>query len=182
MAGMKLLGALIAGGQSRRFGSDKALAPLEGKPMLTHVIEGLAPQVDTLVICGRDWPGFANLADRPEPDQGPLGGLNAALRYAGENGFDAVLTASCDTLPVPQRLASLLGEEAAVIKDQPLFGFWPANLAGRLDEWLNSQPGRDMRGWIDESGAVEVEIGIAFSNVNTQADYARLTAQEGLTE
>lgn len=178
---MKLLGALIAGGQSRRFGSDKALAPLEGRPLMSCIIDALQPQVDALVVCGREWPGLASLPDLPAPDQGPLGGLCAALHHAHGHGFDAVLTAGCDTLPVPERLAGLLDYRAAVIKDQPLFGFWPVGLAERLDTWLADQPRRDMRGWIETGGAMEVETGIAFSNVNTQEDYAKLTAQKGLT-
>ena len=178
---MKLLGALIAGGQSRRFGSDKALALIDGRPLVAHVIEGLRPQVDALVICGREWPELLSLPDRPRADEGPLGGLAAALHHAREHGFDAVLTASCDTLPVPERLAGLLDRRAAVIAGQPLFGFWPAGLSERLDQWLSDQPRRDMRGWIEASGAAEVETDIEFSNVNTQEDYARLTAHKGLT-
>ncbi|RJF90565.1 molybdenum cofactor guanylyltransferase [Sphingomonas cavernae] len=105
---MKVLGAIIAGGQSRRFGSDKALARIGGKTLLDHVAEALAAQTDALIICGREWPGLISIPDRPAPDQGPLGGLCAALRYAADNGFDAVLTAGCDTLPVPTDLLSLL--------------------------------------------------------------------------
>jgi molybdopterin-guanine dinucleotide biosynthesis protein A len=178
---VKLLGALIAGGQSRRFGSDKALALIDGKPMLAHVIKGLEQQVDEVVICGRDWPGLASLPDRPAADQGPLGGICAALHHARDNGFDAVLTAGCDTLPVPGKLAELFGHRPGVIKDQPLFGFWPADMAALLDAYLAEQPRRDMRGWIEHSGAREIDTPIAFSNVNTPEDYARFTAQKGLT-
>lgn len=103
-----ILGAIIAGGQSRRFGSDKALAEIGGKPLLDHVAEALRRQTDALIVCGREWPGATSIPDRPAPDQGPLGGLCAALRHAADNGFDAVLTAGCDTLPVPAELLSLL--------------------------------------------------------------------------
>lgn len=177
---MRLLGALIAGGQSRRFGSDKALAPVDGRPLISHIIDALRPQVSELVICGRDWPGFLSLPDRPAPDQGPLGGLCAALHHARQNRFDAVLTAGCDTLPVPPNLAGLLDHRAAVINDQPLFGFWPVDLAPQLDAWLASQPRRDMRGWIEVSGAVDVAPDIAFCNLNTPEDYDRFTADKGL--
>ena len=178
---MKLLGALIAGGQSRRFGSDKALALIGGKPMLAHVIEALEHQVDEVVMCGREWPGLSSIADRPAADQGPLGGICAALHHAQENGFDAVLTAGCDTLPVPGHLASQFGHRPGVIKDQPLFGFWSADMAPLLDAYLAEQARRDMRGWIEHSRAREIDTPIAFSNVNTPEDYARLTAQKGLT-
>lgn len=176
---MKLLGALIAGGQSRRFGSDKALAPINGRPLLAQVIEALEPQVDEMVMCGRQWPGLISLADRPETDQGPLGGICAALHYAREGGFDAVLTAGCDTLPVPPRLAEILNYQSAVIRDQPLFGFWMSDMATLLDNWLEEQSRRDLHAWIERSGAREVETDISFSNLNTQDDYARFTAQRG---
>lgn len=178
---MKLLGALIAGGQSRRFGSDKALALIDGKPLIAHVIEALEPQVDQMVICGREWPGLPGIADRPAADQGPLGGICAALHYARENGFDAVLTAGCDTLPVPGGLADLFGDRPGVIKDQPLFGLWLADMGPMLDAYLSNQPRRDMRGWIEHSGAQEIETPIAFSNLNTLDDYAQLKAQRGMT-
>lgn len=178
---MRLLGALIAGGQSRRFGSDKALALVEGRPLLAHVIDALEPQVEDMVICGRAWPGLQSLPDRPKADQGPLGGLCAALHHAQEHGYDAVLTAGCDTLPVPERLAGLLDYQPGVIEDQPLFGFWFASMVRVLDSYLTDQPRRDMRGWIDHSGALEVETGIAFSNVNTLEDYAQFIAPKGLT-
>lgn len=80
---MTILGAMLAGGRSRRFGSDKALADIGGKPMIAHVVDALAPQVDSLVIRGRDWPGLARIGDRPGDGLGPLGGgVNAALHRA----------------------------------------------------------------------------------------------------
>ena len=135
---MKLLGAIIAGGGSRRFGGDKAAALLDGRALIDHVRAALAPQVDALVVCGRDWPGVVAVADRPAPDMGPLGGLCGALHYAATNGFDAVLTAGCDVLPVPD-LRVLAGPVAAVVEGQRLLGFWPIALAPVLDRHLTDQ-------------------------------------------
>src|SRR3546814_15692547 len=95
---MKVLGAILAGGASRRFGSDKAEALIDGEPMLFHVAHRLAAQTDGLVICGRSWGSLRPVADRPRPGMGPLGGLAGALRHAGDPGFDLVLKigrASC---------------------------------------------------------------------------------------
>ena len=178
---MRILGAIIAGGQSRRFGSDKALALVDGKPLIAHVIDALEQQVDAVVMCGRQWPGLPSIADRPGSDQGPLGGICAALHHARENGFDAVLTAGCDTLPVPNGMAELFDNRPGVIKDQPLFGLWLASMAPMLDAYLADQPRRDMRGWIDHSGAAEIATPIAFSNLNTPEDYAQFTASRGMT-
>lgn len=170
---MKVLGAILAGGGSRRFGSDKAVADINGHALLDRVADGLRGQVEELVVVGRDWPGLKRINDRPEPGQGPLGGLCGALAYASDNGFDAVLTAGCDTLPVPEQLlAMLLGETGAVIDTQPLFGYWPSTLQVTLDDYLASQPRRNMRGWIDHVGGRFVDSNIAFHNINTPQERA----------
>ncbi|MCJ8159352.1 molybdenum cofactor guanylyltransferase [Sphingomonas sp. LaA6.9] len=177
---MKILGAIIAGGQSRRFGSDKAHAEIVGRKLLDHIADALAPQTDALIVCGRDWPDLTSIPDRPAPDQGPLGGLCAALRYAIENGFDAVLTAGCDTLPVPANLRTTLGSAPAVIEGQHIFGLWPTTLADALDHHLASQPDRSMRGWFAVSGTRQVWCDTAFHNLNTPEDFALCSGAQGL--
>src|SRR6478735_580122 len=48
---MKPVGVILAGGRARRLGSEKALVSLAGRPLLTHVVERLRPQV-ALYIAG----------------------------------------------------------------------------------------------------------------------------------
>ena len=46
-----ITGLVLAGGQGRRMGTvDKGLVPLAGRPMVAHVLERLAPQVDDILI------------------------------------------------------------------------------------------------------------------------------------
>lgn len=172
---MRLLGAIIAGGESRRFGGDKAAALLRGRTLIDHVIAALAPQVDALVVCGRDWPGIVAVADRPAPHMGPLGGLCGALHYAAANGFDAVLTAGCDVLPVPD-LRVLAGPVAAVVDGQRLLGFWPVALASALDRHLADQADRSIRKWVILSGARSVAYPMLLHNLNTHEDLAHYAA------
>src|SRR3546814_16275071 len=91
---MKVLGAILAGGASRRFGSDKAEALIAGEPMLCHVAHRLSAQTDGLVICGRSWGSLRAVADRPRPGLGPRGGPAVCLSLAGEHGLDLVWTAT----------------------------------------------------------------------------------------
>jgi molybdenum cofactor guanylyltransferase len=176
---VKLLGAIIAGGGSRRFGGDKAAVLLNDRALIDHVADALAPQVDAMVVSGRDWPGLKAVADRPAPDLGPLGGLCALLHYAAQHEYDAVLAAGCDVLPVPD-LRVLVGPMAAVVKSHWLFGYWPANLAAQLDDHLATQSDRSMRHWIAVSGAHEVACDTTFHNLNTREDFALYCAAEGL--
>ncbi len=168
----RLLGAILAGGQARRFGSDKALALLDGRALIDHVAQRLRPQVAALVVVGREHVGLATVADRPKPGLGPLGGLNAALAYAAAQGFDAVLTSGCDLPDLPRDLAKRLGEGPAFAVGQPLLGLWPAGLAARLDAHLATSTDRSLRTWVALSGAREVDLG-TFANINTPSDLAR---------
>ncbi len=177
---MKRLGAILAGGKASRFGSDKAAALLGGRPLIEHVAGGLRPQVDELIICGREWPGTCAIADRPTPGLGPLGGLNAALHHAQQNGFGEVLTAACDVLPVPEFPRKLSGAMALYADQHFLFGAWPAALAKVLDRHLSDQEDLSMRHWITTIEARAITFESAFNNLNTPDDVAKYAALTGM--
>ena len=172
---MRLLGVVLAGGQSRRFGSDKALALLDGRPLIEHVIERLARQVEDLVLVGRSYGTWQMVADHPSMGLGPLGGLCGALRFARDAGFDGILSTGCDLPELPLDLRErLVGEGPAVIAGQPLLGYWPSGLADRLTAHLaGPQDDLSMRRWLEISGA-ETKAGVSMSNINTPADLAEL--------
>ncbi|WP_298395070.1 molybdenum cofactor guanylyltransferase [Sphingobium sp.] len=172
MRGGPILGAVLAGGRSSRFGSDKALALLDGKSLLDHAIAALASHVAEVVICGRD----GGLADRPHPDMGPLGGLNAALHHALSHGFVGVLTTGCDMPFYPGDLpAALIGDKAAVLQGQQLLGWWPATLAFELDAHLGEENNRSIHGWLERINAQTVEMpGLMLPNINRPEDLAAL--------
>lgn len=173
---MRLLGAVLAGGRSSRFGSDKALALMpDGRTLIEHAVAAIAPHVEAVVVCGRAAEGLIGLADRPAADMGPLGGLNAALHYALGQGYDAVLTTGCDMPVYPAALAeALVGEGAAVLKGQQLAGFWPAPLADELDAHLGEENNRSIFGWIERVSARVVERPeLVLPNINRPEDLAR---------
>jgi molybdenum cofactor guanylyltransferase len=179
MAGERILGAILAGGSSARFGSDKAVALLDGQMLFDLVHAGIAPQVDDLFVCGRDWPGITALADRPEPGLGPLSGLCAALFHAQANGFDRVLSVPVDVLPVPKNLVEVLGGAGpSVLESQFLIGLWPAALAPQLEEHLWSGR-RAVRSWIEVSGARYVDdADLTLFNINRASDLGQLAEPE----
>ena len=175
---MRRLGAIIAGGKATRFGSDKAAALLNGRPLIEHVADGLREQVDRLIVCGRAWPGMEWVEDSPFPDMGPLGGLNAALFYAQQNGFDNVVTAGCDVVPVPELPRTLPDGRAVYIDGHYLFGAWPVALAPVLDSHLRNQDDLSMRRWITLSGARAITSEDIFHNLNTPLELAQYAAQQ----
>lgn len=178
---MKRLGAILAGGKSVRFGSDKAAALLRGKPLLDHVVAGLRPVCDEIVIVGRESPGLISLPDKPSADMGPLGGLCAALYYAEKQGFDTVITAGCDMMPVIWPKLNEAPLEAAVVVDNHyLAGIWPAALSGRLQRYLQDTDNLSMRGWIEHCGGqLETPTSRVFNINDPQdlGDYEKLLAE-----
>lgn len=170
----KLLGAVLAGGRSSRFGSDKALALLDGRQLIEHAVAALTPYVARVVICGRTDPRWTSLSDMPAPDMGPLGGLAAALAYARDGGFAGVLSTGCDVPVLPDDLArALIGETAAVVEGQHLIGYWPAELADRLLDHIDRSQNRSIRGWITEIEPRRIRSAQgALPNINRPDDLA----------
>lgn len=175
----RVLGAIIAGGRSSRFGSDKALAAIDGCALIDHVANAVRPQVDALIVVGRTHPGLAAVADRPTPDLGPLGGIAAALHHADATGFSHVLTVPCDTPFVPSDLRSRLSAvgPAAYLPDLPVVGWWPADAVTTLHTMLRGPGARSVRAFADWIGAEPMAAGPVIANVNTPDDLARLALQ-----
>lgn len=172
-----ILGAVLAGGASRRFGSDKALALLDGRSLIDQVIARLVPQCAALVVVGRRHGDWTSLMDRPAGGLGPLAALNAALHDAANHGFTSVLSAPCDMPDLPGNLATLLGRAPAVLADQPVVGLWPVHIAPQLDAWLANGE-RSVTKFAKHIGAAQAVLPLPLANINTPADLARCrTAQ-----
>lgn len=166
----RILGALLAGGQARRFGSDKAYARYNGWRLIDLVSDALVAQCDGLVICGRDEEGWESIADRPGPDCGPLAGINAALHHASDHGYDAVLSTAVDIPNLPSDLAeTLAGQGAAIVQSQPVVGLWPVELADRLDTFLE-EGGRKLFDFALLIGARMINFDPPLLNINRPED------------
>ena len=99
-----ILEVILAGGQSRRFGGgDKGFADLDGRPVLSHVIERFRPQIGRLILnANGDLSRFATfglevVADREIPGQGPLSGILTALEWAKRHAPDCTAVATVST-------------------------------------------------------------------------------------
>ena len=169
----RILGAILAGGQSRRFGSDKAHALFKGEPLISHVFRHLRAQTEGTVVVGRMDLGHISIPDNPIGGHGPLAGLNAALIYARDDGFDAVLSAGVDVPNLPEDLVETLsGEGAAIVRSQPVVGLWPVGVAEELARYLD-EGGRALYGFAERIGARQVAFDPPLMNVNEPGDLGR---------
>lgn len=171
---MSVLGAILAGGKATRFGSDKALAVLGGRPLIDHVASSLARQCDALIVVGRMQERYQCVDDRPSRDMGPLAGLAGALDYASSNGFSHVLSAGVDAPGIPNDLRAMLEPAPAYVVDQPVIGYWPVVALSLLDEILASNERNSMLHFIERLGARGVALESPPANVNTPADLENL--------
>lgn len=172
---MNILGAVLAGGQASRFGSDKALARLRGVTLMEHALAALRPWTAAQVACGRESAPVPVVADLPAPGLGPLGGLCGALAHADRHGFDAVLTIACDTPAFPEGMVpELIAAGCAHAAEAPTVGFWPAYLAPVLLRHLVEGGGRSIRRWGEAAGAVTVMPGVVVPGANTPEELREL--------
>jgi len=195
------LGFVLAGGQSRRMGRDKALLPWGAGTLLDHALRRLAAVSDeVLVLSGRAgrYPG-AGCPELPDawPDAGPLGGLLAGLERLGKRPG---LFLAVDVPLVPEallaHLASLLPGWDAVVPvladgPQPLV----AAYSGTCAEAVRSRLGRAERRmtcfWPDvrvrelhepDLQAFGPDVARLFANANAPAQFAELGSAKPPTE
>lgn len=91
-----LSAAILAGGASRRMGTDKALLMLAGQTLLERAISVLAGVADDVIVVG-DRPAYhafgVPVVRDAYPSTGPIGGIATALQFAQH---DDVLVVACD--------------------------------------------------------------------------------------
>jgi len=101
-------GFILAGGQSSRMGTDKALTLFAGRPLIQVALEALITAGVSARIAGSrsSLSAFAEEIPDTFPDQGPLGGVHAALS-ASTMEWNLFLPVDLPLMP-PLLLACLL--------------------------------------------------------------------------
>jgi molybdopterin-guanine dinucleotide biosynthesis protein A len=175
-----LTGILLVGGTSRRFGSPKALAELDGETLAARAWRTLAATCDERLAVGKHADGLAlpfELLDDGSDLRAPLVGLVAGLRSATHE-LTVVLPVD---LPLvrPEQLRELADNclDAAVPQTGPLPGAYRRSalpvLEGRLG--IGQLAIRDALKELDVR-VVELDPR-ALANVNDRSDLERLTIE-----
>ncbi|MEM3728831.1 MAG: molybdenum cofactor guanylyltransferase [Candidatus Bathyarchaeia archaeon] len=191
---------VLAGGASKRFGYDKGLAPLAGKPLIMHVLDALENVVDEKIIVASSKEQAEKFAKILKPnikiaiDQSPLQSpLVGALTGFKEACSEYALLLPCDTPLVSREILALILElcvgKNAVIPRWPNGYMEPLHAAYRVKPALEAAEAALKEGKMDIRSMVEKLRSIRyvstlvfqqfdpqlkmFFNVNTPLDLKR---------
>ncbi|CAN7258365.1 molybdenum cofactor guanylyltransferase [Rossellomorea sp. LjRoot5] len=191
MRDITLAGVIVAGGQSRRFGSDKAFSLYKGKPFFQHSLQAVSSFADEVIIVTSRalfsrFDALPNVKVVEDVEEfkgcGPLAGIYTAMsEYQAE--WYAVLPVDVPlvTSSLVNRLISKVDERYDAIvpviggKLQPLLALYRESVREKIYDQLVSEDykmGNILKG-LSVLYLTEEEVGErkAFHNINTKQDY-----------
>ena len=185
---------ILAGGQSARFGSDKARAVVDGQPLVLRIANTLRTVTHGVTVIAQSPERYADLglrtiADR-WPGRGPLAGLDASIHDRG-NGW--LLLVSCDFVHItPDWVGELVrrrGRRQLAVAFQgerwePLFALYHTRLAIVVQAHLTLD---ELALWkvLDEASAVSVPLPCDWprmAHVNSPLELQQALAQHALSK
>jgi len=183
-------GLIYAGGESSRFGADKANALLQGQRLIDHVADRIAPQVAALAVAGSVRLAGADGLDDDGAHigKGPLAGLLAGLKWASDlPNIKWLVTTPCDVPLLPKNLVALLTQN---LKDKPTVlnvderwqtgcALWPTSACKVIEGHLIAGEDLSLHSALKHLHAetLDVEATVldgAFTNINSQDDLIQL--------
>ena len=186
-----ILGAVLAGGKSQRFGEDKSQVKLNGKFLIDYILSEIIDEFKEILIVSNNQIKFKNydnisLTNDFKKDQGPLGGVLSAMKWAKEknNKYKWISTFPVDTpffkKEILQKFLSEINSEESklfFIKSNNtrhnIFGIWSIDLMKKLENDLNEGQ-RKVELWANSVGVKVIDIEFInddpFFNINTKKD------------
>mgnify|MGYP001485236510 CR=1 FL=1 len=195
-----ILGIILAGGKSSRFGEDKSTAKLGNKTLLDHTVSKIENEFnEILVISNNKDFNFKNNKIHLEEDYikgqlGPLVGILTAMKWITKNkkNYKWIASFPCDT---PFFDIKLISELKIKVKETSkkliflnsnkkrhnIFGLWSVDLIETLEEDIKNGL-RKVELWADKIGCENININEEkfdrFLNINTKKDLEK--AKENL--
>ena len=184
----KIGGYVLAGGNSSRFGSNRALQLIDDKPLILHVSEAVS-KLATAVTIVSGVHNYQSLGLTVIPDRvsgrGPLGGIISALEHSS---YEWNLIVACDmpllaAAPLESLVKKALNSSAEVITPrtpdgllQPLCAMYSKSaLEGLLTALLNGTRKLSVAFQNIRWELLEVDDDLPYLNINHPDDLDKLT-------
>ena len=186
-----ILGTVLAGGKSQRFGEDKSQVKLGDKLLIDYILSEVIEEFKEILVVSNSLIDFRKsekitVIEDIKKNLGPLGGVLTAMKWIKDNNkdFKWISTFPADT-PFFKRsilqkfLQDIQPEESKLffIKSNNtrhnIFGIWSIDLMDKLEEDLNKGE-RKVELWANSIGVKTINIEFQnedpFFNINTKED------------
>ena len=183
-------GVILAGGKSKRMGTNKSLIKLHTKHLIEHVYDRLKEQVSHVSINTNQtikiFPENIQFQDRILNKPGPLAGIQAGLFHAKKNWVQFCPN-DCPFLPINlvEKLSFCIEDKGPTIilptlydHLEPVFMLCHRSLIKNLEDFINAG-GRKMELWIKENNYKTVRFSDlkSFTNINNLSELSKVEAE-----
>ena len=187
----KILGVVLAGGKSQRFGKDKSQVKLNGKILIDYILSEIIDEFkETLIVTNQSISFMSSkkitVIEDFKKGLGPLGGVLSAMKWIKDNNkeYSWISTFPADTpFFTKKELKSFYNDikiennKLFFIKDKNtrhnIFGLWSLDLMDQLETDLYNGE-RKVEIWANSIGVSTVNIEYKninpFFNINTIDD------------
>ena len=187
----KILGVVLAGGKSLRFGKDKSQVKLNNKSLIDHILSEILTEFKELLIVSNNSIKFnksekISIIGDFKNNLGPLGGVLTAMKWIKDNNKDYqwISTFPTDTPFFKNQILkdfhdkiNLKNGKLFFIKSNNtrhnIFGLWSIDLADKLEKDLENGD-RKVEDWANKVGVniidMQFEKNDPFFNINTKED------------
>ena len=187
----KILGVVLAGGKSLRFGEDKSQVKLNNKSLIDHILSEILTEFKELLIVSNNSIEFnksekISIIGDFKNNLGPLGGVLTAMKWIKDNNKDYqwISTFPTDTPFFKNQILkdfhdqiNLKNGKLFFIKSNNtrhnIFGLWSIDLADKLEKDLENGD-RKVEDWANKVGVniidMQFEKNDPFFNINTKED------------
>ena len=187
----KILGVVLAGGKSQRFGQDKSQVKLNGKILIDYILSEIIDEFKEILIVTNQSISFMSskkitVIEDFKKGLGPLGGVLSAMKWIKDNNkeYSWISTFPSDTPFFTKKELKRFYNDIKIennklffIKDKNtrhnIFGLWSLDLMDQLETDLYNGE-RKVEIWANSIGVSTVNIEYKninpFFNINTIDD------------
>ena len=187
-----ILGVVLAGGQSKRFGQDKSQVRLGDKILIDYILSEILDTFNEILIISNNHIKFLNSKkvtkiEDYKKDLGPLGGVLTAMKWIKENNknYKWISTFPSDTPFFKKKnlqdfIKNINYKDSKLFfiksndKRHNIFGLWSVELLERLEDDVMKKGERKVEVWANNVGVktinMEFKNNDPFFNINTKED------------
>ena len=187
-----ILGVVLAGGQSKRFGQDKSQVRLGDKILIDFILSEIIDVFNEILIISNNDIKFLNSKkvtkiDDYKKDLGPLGGVLTAMKWIKQNNknYKWISTFPSDTPFFKKKnlqdfIKNINYKDSKLFfiksndKRHNIFGLWSLDLLERLEDDVIKKGERKVEVWANNVGVktinMEFKNNDPFFNINTKED------------